>query len=87
MSELGIRAEPYTVQDVLDGKPEIPAFKVVWRERTTKDRHIKAHFYMSENGRSEDHGVSKLVDLDEYDMVRLAADQSYIVLAGSPEGN
>ncbi|KAE9384279.1 hypothetical protein BT96DRAFT_1008237 [Gymnopus androsaceus JB14] len=85
VSELGIRAEPYTVQDVLDGKPEIPTFKVVWQERTTKDHHIKAHFYMSENGRSEDHGVSKLVDLDEYDMVRLAADQSYIVLAGSPE--
>lgn len=87
VSELGIRSDPYTVQDVLDGKPNAPKFIVIWRERTTKYRDIKANIYMTENASSENHGVLKVVDLDDYDMLRLDHDKSYIILSGCPKGN
>ncbi|KAF8829955.1 hypothetical protein HHX47_DHR2000107 [Lentinula edodes] len=85
VSELGIRSDPYTVQDVLDGKPNAPKFIVIWRERTTKYRDIKANIYMTENASSENHGVLKVVDLDDYDMLRLDHDKSYIILSGCPK--
>ncbi|KAJ3759419.1 hypothetical protein EV360DRAFT_69501 [Lentinula raphanica] len=85
VKELGIRSNPYSVQDVLDGKPGVPVFEILWREqRTAEGRDIKRYHYMSEN-RHASHSISKLVYLDDYDMKDLKGNVAYIVLSGTPQ--